>query len=139
MAKAKKAAVPESVTDYLQKADHPLVNVMEALRRVILKTDKEIGEQIKWNSPAFYYTGEMKPFDPKEYKRDIIVFNLHKKEYILVIFPTGAKIKDPNGVLEGKFTDGRRMITIKDLGEVKAKEKALQAVIKDWLKQVEKA
>ncbi len=41
------------------------------LRNIILSTDKEIGERIKWNNPSFYYTGEMKPFDPKEYKREL--------------------------------------------------------------------
>lgn len=127
-----------SVTEYLQKLDHPLADAVEALRQVILKTDKEIGEQVKWNSPSFYYTGEMKPFDPKEYKRDIVVFNLHKKEYILLIFPTGATIKDTTGVLEGQFTDGRRMVKIESMKDVKAKEKALQTVIKEWLKQVDK-
>jgi hypothetical protein len=138
MAKAKKEPVIMSVTEYLQKLDHPLADAVEALRQVILKTDKEIGEQVKWNSPSFYYTGEMKPFDPKEYKRDIVVFNLHKKEYILLIFPTGATIKDTTGVLEGQFTDGRRMVKIESMKDVKAKEKALQTVIKEWLKQVDK-
>ena len=138
MAKAKKAAAPATVAEYMQQLDHPLADVVEALRQIILKTDKEVGEQVKWNSPSFYYTGDMKPFDPKEYKRDIVVFNLHKKEYVLLIFPTGATIKDTTGLLEGKFTDGRRMITITSLKDVKAKEKALQAVIKEWLKLVDK-
>ena len=44
-----------------------------ALREVILTTDASIGEEIFWNAPTFFYTGEMKPFDPKEYKRYIIV------------------------------------------------------------------
>jgi hypothetical protein len=138
MAKAKKEPANASVAEYMQKLDHPLTDAIEALRQIILHTDKEIGEQVKWNSPSFYYTGEMKPFDPKEYKRDIVVFNLHKKEYILLIFPTGAKIKDTTGILEGNFTDGRRMVKIESMKEVKAKEKALQTVIKEWLKLVDK-
>jgi len=32
----------------------PLSDVVEALRRVILKTDGEIGEEIKWNAPTFF-------------------------------------------------------------------------------------
>jgi len=138
MAKAKKEPVIASVAEYLQKLDHPLADAVEALRQIILRTDKEIGEQVKWNSPSFYYTGEMKPFDPKEYKRDIVVFNLHKKEYILLIFPTGAKIKDTTGILEGNFTDGRKMIKIESIKDAKSKEKALQIVIKEWLKLVDK-
>jgi len=49
---------------------------IEYLRQVILSIDSEIAEHIKWNSPAFFFSGEMKPFDPKEYKRDILVMNL---------------------------------------------------------------
>jgi len=55
-----------------------------------LSTDKEIGERIKWNNPSFYYTGEMKLFDPKEHKREIIVFNLYKGR-IMLVFPSGEK------------------------------------------------
>jgi hypothetical protein len=80
MAKAKKEPVITSVTEYMQQLDHPLADTVEALRQVILKTDKEIGEQVKWNSPSYYYTGAMKPFDPKEYKRDIVVFKNRKYE-----------------------------------------------------------
>ena len=48
---------------------HPLKPVVGALRKVILAADKTVGEHIKWNHPAFFYTGEMQPFDPKEHKR----------------------------------------------------------------------
>lgn len=77
--KNKKQAVA-TVDDYLAQLDGPLANTIGAIRQVFLKTDKLIGEQIKWNSPAFYYTGDMKPFDPKEYKRDIAVVNIYKIE-----------------------------------------------------------
>ncbi len=79
----------------------------------------------------------MKPFDPKEYKREIVVFNLFKGR-IMLVFPSGAKVKDASGLLEGDYKDGRRITVFKDLKDVKAKEKALQKVIKDWLKLVEK-
>jgi len=65
--------------------NHPLKNVVQALRKIVLSVDEEIAEQIKWNSPSFYYTGAMKPFDPKEYKRDIVVFNLHKNDCVLLV------------------------------------------------------
>jgi hypothetical protein len=138
MAKATKKAAPATVDEYMQQLDHPLAQAVEALRQVFLKTNKEIGEQIKWNSVSFHYTGEMKAFDPKEYKRDIAVVNLSKKDFILLVFPTGARVKDGSGILEGTYTDGRRMVKILDLKDLKGKEKALQQVIKEWLKGVEK-
>lgn len=48
-----------------------------------------IGEQIKWNNPCFYFTGEMPAFDPKEYKREIVVMNLFKGRIMLVL-PSGG-------------------------------------------------
>lgn len=133
---AKNAAV-STVGEYIAQLEGPLAKTIEAVRQVFLKTDKTIGEQIKWNSPAFYYTGDMKPFDPKEYKRDIAVVNIYKKEYVLLIFPTGARIKDSSGILEGSYTDGRRMVKIASVDDLRSKEKALQQVIRDWLKGVE--
>lgn len=138
MAKANKPTTEEQVADYYKQSDHPLLAVVKALEKIILETDPEIAEQIKWNSPAFYYTGAMKPFDPKEYKRDIVVFNLHKKDLILLVFPTGATIDDQTGLLGGKFPDGRKTVSFTALEEVTAKENDLKAVIKAWLDQVDK-
>ncbi|MCF0056665.1 DUF1801 domain-containing protein [Dyadobacter sp. CY356] len=92
---------------------------------------------MKWNNPSFYYTGEMKPFDPKEYKSDIAVMNLHKGK-IMIVFPSGAKVSDTSGLLEGDYEDGRRTVIFKDLDDVKSKEKALKNVVKKWLALVEK-
>ncbi len=64
-----KPSEPDKVDAYMQKLKHPLAEVVEALRRIILSTDTEVGEEIKWNAPPFFYTGAMKPFNPKEYKR----------------------------------------------------------------------
>lgn len=137
MAKTNKLTNEAQVTGYFNKLSHPLGNIIEALRKIILNTNKEIAEQIKWNSPAFYYTGEMKPFDPKEYKRDIVVFNLHKKEMVLLIFPTGAKINDTSGLLEGNYSDGRRMASFRTMEDVKRKKKDLESVVLAWLKAVD--
>ncbi len=127
----------EQVTEHIKKLDPAFGKIIEAIRQIILSTDKEIGERIKWNNPSFYYTGEMKPFDPKEYKREIVVFNLYKGR-ILLVFPGGAKLSDKSGLLEGDYKDGRRITIFKDMRDVKSKEKALQNVIKEWVKLVDK-
>src|SRR3954468_12861828 len=95
----------EQVTQHIKKLEPGLGKIVEVIRQIILNTDKEIGERIKWNNPSFYYTGEMKPFDPKEYKREIIVFNLFKGR-IMLVFPDGAKVNDTSGLLEGDYKDG---------------------------------
>jgi hypothetical protein len=99
-----------------------LGKIIQTLREIILDTDKEIGERIKWNNPSFYYTGEMKPFDPKEYKREIIVFNLYKGR-IMLVFPSGAKVNDKSGLLQGEYKDGRRITIFKDLEDVSIQRK----------------
>jgi hypothetical protein len=137
MAKAAKLTDAEQVAAHIKKLDPEVAKIVLALRKIILATDAEIGERIKWNNPSFYYTGQMKPFDPKEYKREIAVFNLFKNR-IMLVFPSGAKVNDKSGLLEGDYKDGRRLTVFTDLKDVKAKEKNLQAIIKTWLKLVEK-
>lgn len=126
----------QQVTDHIAQLDPQLGKVITYLRKVILSTDKIIGERIKWNNPSFYYTGEMKVFDPKEYKRELIVMNLHKGR-IMLVFPSGAKVKDTSGLLTGDYKDGRRLVVFADLADVKSKEKQLKKVIKDWISLID--
>jgi hypothetical protein len=129
----------EQVTALISKLDPPIQEIMEALRKMILSTDKEIGEHIKWNNPCYYYTGAMKPFNPKEYKREIVVFNLYKGR-IMMVFPSGARVQelDNSGFLTGDYKDGRRIAIIENMKDAKAKKKSLQFVIREWLKGVDK-
>jgi hypothetical protein len=133
-----KPSQPEKVDAYLKKLKHPLKEVVEALRQIILSTDREIGEEIKWNAPTYFFSGEMRPFNPKEYKRYLVVFNLYQKPCIRLVFPSGAKANDKTGFLQGDYTDGRRLAFFPNMAEVKSKKKVLQAVIKKWLKLLDK-
>ena len=62
-----KASEPEKVDAYMGRHKHPLAKVVEDLRQIILSADKEIGEEIKWNAPSFFYAGKMKPTNPTIY------------------------------------------------------------------------
>ncbi|HRI24550.1 MAG TPA: DUF1801 domain-containing protein [Ferruginibacter sp.] len=137
MAKAVKLSDTEQVTQHISKLDPAIRKTVETIRQIILKTDQQIGEHIKWNNPCFYYSGEMKPFDPKEYKREIVVMNLYKGR-IMLVFPSGAKVNATSGLLTGDYKDGRRITVFADMNDVKAKEKTLQKVIREWLKLVDK-
>jgi len=133
-----KASELEKVDAYMSRLKHPLAKVVEDLRQIILSTDEEIGEEIKWNAPTFFYAGKMKPTNPKEYRRYIVVFNLFKQDCIRLVFPSGAKVKDASGLLEGDYADGRRLAMFYSSKDVKSKAKALRAVITQWLKLLEK-
>lgn len=133
-----KATEPEKVDAYMQRLTHPLADVAEALRKIILSTDREIGEEIKWNAPTFFYAGEMKATNPKEYRRYLVVFNLFRKDCIRLVFPSGARVSDKSGLLEGDYADGRRLALFHSLEEVKARQGPLQAAIREWLETLEK-
>ena len=130
MAKVNKLSDKEEVSLHIKKLDKSIRSTIEYLRKIILSCDKQIDERIKWNNPSFYFNGTMKPFDPKEYKREIIVFNLHKNR-IMLVFPSGAKLKNASNLLKGDYKDGRRIVIFVDLKDVKTKEKFLKQNIKE--------
>ncbi len=126
----------EQVTAHIQKLPVEISPIIEYIRQIILGAHSEVGERIKWNNPSFYFIGEMAPFDPKEYKREIIVMNLHKNK-IMLVWPTGAKLKNLEGILKGNYSDGRRLLIFKDHSDVKAKELLLQNLVQEWVSLVE--
>ncbi len=138
MAKTLKKPEKEQIDDLIAALEHPRKEIVQLLREAILAADPDISEQIKWNSPSFFYNGTMKPFDPKEYKRDIVVLNLHRNDHVLLVFPTGAVINDDSGLLEGKYPDGRKIAKISSLEAAVSQSENLQTVIRKWLALVEK-
>ena len=133
-----KPSEPDKVDAYMAKLDYPLKNVVQAIRELILSTDSEIGEEVKWNAPTFFYTGKMRPFNPKEYKRYLIVFNLFQKDCLRLVFPSGARVNDTSGLLEGTYADGRRLAMFRSMDDVHAKKDTMQKVIEEWLRTLDK-
>src|SRR5207248_2843260 len=113
-----KPSKPEQVNAYMSRLKHPMAEVLESLRRVILKADASIGEEIKWNAPAFFYTGALLPSNPKEYKRYLVVSNLFKRDCIRLVFWGAGNVKDTSGLLTGDYADGRRLALFYDLNDV---------------------
>lgn len=136
MAKSAKPTDAEQVAQHIAALDPAIAKTVNAVRKIILGADKHISERIKWNNPSFYYSGPMQPFDPKEYKSEIAVFNLYKGRIMLVL-PSGTKLNDQSGLLEGDYKDGRRTIVFKDEKDVKTKAKIIEALIKKWVSMVE--
>lgn len=127
----------ELVTEHISKLPENVKPAIEYLRKVMLSINCEISEHIKWNSPAFYYSGKIKAFNAKEYKRDILVLNLRNNK-IMCVLPTGMNIINNTEILEGDYTDGRRIIHFKDLDDIKVKEQKLINAITEWLELIEK-
>lgn len=125
------------VDEHVSKLNPEEQEIVHKLRNLVLGIDPEIREHIKWNSPAFYYDGEMKAFDAKEYKRDLLVVNLHRGK-ILLVFPTGAKINEAKGLKGKNYPDGRKIITLETVSDLEKIEPELHNGITDWLNQIEK-
>ena len=127
----------EQVDQHIATLSKEIQPAVAYLRQLMLAIDSNIAEHIKWNSPAFYYSGAMKDFDPKEYKRDILVLHLRKNK-IMCVLPTGQNIKDNIQLLEGDYTDGRRMINSTNIEDIKQKESLFIGVIKEWISLIDK-
>ena len=137
--KTTKASDPESVNAYMNDLRHPLAELVQKVRTLILAADPGIGEEIKWNAPAFFYTGPMEPFNPKEFRRHLVVFNLHRKDALRLVFWRGDRAGDKTGLLEGTYPDGRRLATVTSERDLVRKKKALHAALKAQLEHIKES
>jgi hypothetical protein len=131
-----KPSDPDKVDAYIKRLKHPLKDVVSSLRKIILEADPQIGEEIKWNAPTYFYTGEMEQSDPKLYKRYLIVFNLFKNDCIRLVFWGGGKINAKSGFLQGNHADGRRLALFHSMDDVKSNKKHLHHALKQQLKHL---
>lgn len=127
----------EEVSQHINALADPHREIVVLLHEIFLNADPEIAAHIKWNSPGFYYNGQMKAFDAKQYKRDLAVVNLHRGN-ILIVFPTGNKINKEIGLQGKDYPDGRKIIPIESLEDAQNKASLLTKGIQDWLDQIEK-
>lgn len=118
-----------AVEHFLQELDHPLKAEVVALRSLILASDPQITERIKWNAPSFGYGGD-----------DRVTFRLGRKDRLQLIFHRGAKVKDSSGfsfedetgLLEWAAAD-RGVLTLQDMTELTAKEEAILSLVRKWM------
>jgi len=109
------------VDAFLQTKKHPLTKEIQKVREIILQTSDKVEEDIKWSSPTFMYKG------------NIASFYMNAKKLVSLMFHTGASLKDTSGLLEG---DGKvsRVARFADMADIEKKKKALQQIIKEWIK-----
>ena len=120
------------VNDFIKQLNHPLEDIIEEVRNIILSANKEITEHIKWNAPSFCYRND-----------DRITFRLNKNDCVQLVFHTGAKGKDTKDkgplfqdqshLLEW-VADKRALLTFYDINEVKIKKDAIIEIVNLWLK-----
>ena len=121
----------DAVSAFMKTLEHPHKPAIELLRQLICHADARIAEGVKWNAPSFR---------TEEYFATV---HLSAKTGIGLILHRGAKardsemalITDPDSLLTWLGKD-RAMVSFSDKDDVKAKSKALTAILQQWLKQV---
>ncbi|MEQ4485999.1 DUF1801 domain-containing protein [Cohnella silvisoli] len=121
----------QQVVDYMNNLEHPFKKEIEEVRKIILGTDNQLTEHIKWNAPSYCYNNE-----------DRVTFNLHGKGYFRLIFHCGAKARDTiakeplfddiTGLLEWATGD-RAILKFTDMNDVNAKKEKLEILISKWI------
>jgi uncharacterized protein YdeI (YjbR/CyaY-like superfamily) len=111
---------------FLAKKKHPLSNNIQMVRDIILSVNENIQEDIKWQAPIFMYKGNMASIQ------------MNAKKFVSLMFHKGALIGDNTGFLEG---DGEevRVARFMDAEDIKKKAKALESVVKEWVRIQDKS
>jgi len=121
------------VGEFMRELDHPLKRDIETVRQIILNIDPGISEAIKWNAPSFRTTDFF------------ATVNLRSREFVQLIFHTGAKVKgaattgigiaDPAGLLEWLAKD-RCLVTLGVGKDVQTRRAAFEAIVREWIRWV---
>jgi hypothetical protein len=112
----------EDVNIYMEKLDHPLKDGVQVIRQVIKGVRENIKEEIKWNAPSYRY---------RDY---IATFNLRDKSRIHLVFHNPRTPLVASDLLEGNYTDGRRMAYFYDMTDIEAKKVELERVVQEIIR-----
>lgn len=124
------ANLSEEVTKFLDEQNHPSRKEIELLRQIILTSDKELTENIKWNAPNYCHNNE-----------DRITMRINPPKQIQLIFHRGAKklaqpstklIDDKTRFLVWKEND-RAIASFKNFGDIEKNKSELSTIIDDWI------
>ncbi len=129
--KKPKKSDQDQVVDYMINLENPLKSEIEVVRNIILQTNSQLTENIKWNAPSFSFNNE-----------DRITFNFQGKGFFRLIFHCGAKVNenkskeplfvDATGLLEWLDSD-RAMVKFVRMQDVEVNKNKLVEVITNWI------
>jgi hypothetical protein len=122
-----------AVNQFMAGLKHPFKPGIAKLRGVILGVDPSVCEGIKWNSPSFR-TAEYFATMNLRAKAGIGLI-LHLGAKARDVAPGGLRIADPSKLLKWLGND-RALVEFETSGEVDKKTRALQALLRQWIKHV---
>lgn len=122
-----------AVDAFIDRLQHPAKALVVQLRAAVRGADPAIAEGVKWNAPSFR-TGEY-----------FATMNLRSKVGIALVLHFGAKVRqvaagpgsidDPMRLLKWLAAD-RALVEIASEAYLQAKQGALQAVLRQWIRHV---
>jgi hypothetical protein len=115
-----------AVDELIRKKKNPLTPEIQRVREIILEASDKVEELVKWSAPTFMYKG------------NIASFYMNAKQHVSLMFHTGASIPDKFGLLEGEGNVSR-VAKFVDMKDIEKKKKAIQLIIKEWIKLKDKA
>ncbi len=118
-----------TVDAFVEVLDHPLKAEIVAVRAMILDSNDEITEQIKWNAPSFCYRGD-----------DRVTMKLYPPRHLQLIFHRGAIVKvsrhfvfeDLSGLMKWASAD-RGVVTLRNMDDVTTHRAALVELVSRWM------
>jgi hypothetical protein len=93
--------------------------LVERVRDIVLDADDRIGETIKWSTPTFVYKGNLASFQPRA------------KQFVSLLFHTGASIPGDHALLEGGG-DTARYARLENAADIEARRGELEAIVRAW-------
>lgn len=132
-ARAKSPAPDEGVEALLRDLEHPLKKEIEAVRLIVLGVSPAVSDGVKWNAPSF-----------RTEKDWFGTINVRATERVQLILHLGAKarpdlkdftVADPKGLMKWLGKD-RAMVTLGAGADIPKNRKALEAIVRTWIKHV---
>ena len=114
----------EQVSEYMSKLKGEQKKDMEAVRKLIKKSNAKLNERIKWNAPSY------------SYKQDIVTFGPYKTHKLLLVFHHPAVVAIKSELLKGDYKD-RRLVYFKDAADAEKNKKEFTRIINEIIKQID--
>jgi hypothetical protein len=120
----------KGVSQFLDELQHPFREGIDLLCIIILETNENLSENIKWNAPNYHFSGEdrftMRIQPPKNNCQLILHRGAKKQEQL------GRLIDSTSKLLQWKEND-RAVITFNSLEEIESRKEELSAILNAWL------
>ena len=116
----------ETVDEFMARHETPMKAEVQAVRDIIKGVNPDIGEQIKWNAPSYFYNGV-----------DMVTFQLRPQDHVHLVFHHPAVVNIQSDILEGDYVD-RRMTYLRGMADIEAKRGELARVVGELVAAVER-